>query len=257
MKSIYEIFEESQYENYLRELASDQIGPIHDEGSIGHSFCKDYILENLNTHDKSFLKKKLEEIFGELEFEELFDESIIFTSHKLLSIQEMKQLGDMIKFYGYYIFEIKNGKYVICPTYSTNSTSYIYNDCRSVCFHLAKTVDVKSIMKTGLRCKNGRYKDKRYRYRYFPDRIYVIAVDVSTTRDHTKLVNILKHVIKELKFDSEEYSLLKIDLRNSFINFYHDDMMNNKNTFFTYTNIPASCIKDLGPLDECLKKHSN
>lgn len=220
------------------------------ESFVIDDWSRDYILENLNTHDQNLLIKKLEKIkyFNKVEFEQ--KQVIKLVCNKKADEQE---LNNVLDFYGYYIslkqYDLETDRYFyfICPKYSKNYTDFIFDQCKGVCYHICQTKDVESILKNGLRCRSAKY-------RYFPKRIYVIALPV---KEISKLNTTLKSIVEEIGIDNtSKYSVLRIDLgsngnsHGSGPDFYQDDAMENENTFFTYTNIPPQYIKDQGQLNK-------
>lgn len=208
---------------------------------------RDILVENLQTHNKLDLRKRLTKIFPDIEFGTFSHELIQFTSNKTLTEQERKYFEDIVRFFGYFISREKNNHYTICPYYSTNKTQYIYNDCNSICYHLTTEKEVKSILVNGLRCKNGKNDSL---YRFFPNRIYVIATDKDINSIAFK--NDIKHILWELDCEPDDLILLKIDISGKNLNFYHDDSMRSPYAFYTYTNIPKDFITNLGPLTNIL-----
>ena len=246
MKSI----EQTILEIYKKDCVYDYFGKNIDIDNIN----RDYILENLNTHDKALLIKKLE-TFEEYHTAETEEKGVI----KLVcdrKIKDEQRFNNLLDFYGYYITKtdcILNKQciyfvYFICPKYSKNCSDFIYGDCHGVCYHLCLTDNVEDILKSGLRWKTPAY-------RYFPKRIYVIAVPVKEIK-HIK--RIVADVFSELNIkDISKYSILKISkspYNKTGPDFYQDDAMDSPYTFFTYTNIPPQEIKNLGKLTDWLRK---
>lgn len=242
MKSLIQYFLETYKKRGLKEYFG--------ESFVINDLNKDYILENLNTHDSSILIKKLENIkyFNKVEFEQ--KQVIKLICNKKTDEQELKNILD---FYGYYItlknYDVETDRYFyfICPKYSKNCTDFIFDQCKGVCYHICQTKDVESILKNGLRCRSTKY-------RYFPKRIYVIALPVKET-NHLK--DIFREVVNELCIeDISKYTVLRINFGTNGNNrrlgpdFYQDDAMKQQNTFFTYTNIPKEYIKDQGKLNK-------
>jgi hypothetical protein len=101
-------------------------------------------------------------------------------------------------------------------------------------WHGTKFNFIESILKNGLRCKKGTYRD-------FPARIYFYA---SSKGVGPKAKAFADEVIDG--FDRKKYgaSVLKIDLNKigKNIDFYTDEYMDEKEAVYTYTNIPKECI---------------
>ena len=141
-------------------------------------------------------------------------------------------LKDVLDFYGYYITHIEDNVILIEPKYSRNMSSYIYGECCGIIFHMTDVNNIPSIMRNGLRTKTASY-------RIFPRRVYVFAdPDIKDVND-----SIFAEYAPELLNRPENLSVLKLDVRGMDIDFYQDLAMDRDGVFFTYTNLPASCIK--------------
>ena len=243
MKSIEEIiindYRKSCLENYFN------------NGIIIDDVNRDYILENLNTHDANLLIKQLEKLDGTCDASVEGKGTVKFVNKDKLDKKE--HFINLLDFYGYYITKVKYDLnidkyiYIICPKYSKNCNDFVYGECKGICYHICLTKSVESILKNGLRCKKANYRN-------FPKRIYVIAVPI---KNINKLKNIVKDVFEELCFgDPSKYSILKINKGSHNKigpDFYADDIMESNNTFYTYTNIPKEEITDLGSLKKFIE----
>lgn len=202
----------------------------------------DFINENLNTHDYNIMMKAVERYLGdhldnwsllfgkdhELDMIELFFPSFIVSEMYL----DDPGLKDVLDFYGYYVTHIEDNTILIEPKYSRNMSSYIYGECRGIIFHMTDVNNIPSIMRSGLRTKTASY-------RIFPRRVYVFAdPDIKDVND-----SIFAEYAPELMERPENLSVLKLDVRGMDIDFYQDLAMDRDGVFFTYTNLPASCIK--------------
>jgi hypothetical protein len=99
--------------------------------------------------------------------------------------------------------------------------------------------NAKEIERTGLRCKTGEY-------RFFPKRIYAY----SSCKKLEEIPDIYEKISTVVNpIDAKKYGIYvyRIDLSKSdigkCINFYTDDMMDDKDAVYTYSNIPPECIK--------------
>lgn len=202
----------------------------------------DFINENLNTHDYNVMMKAVEKYLGdhldgwnplfgkdrELDMIELRFPSFIMSE----MYEDDSGLRDILDFYGYYVTHIEGNILLLEPKYSRNMSSYIYGECRGIVFHMTDVNNIPSIMRNGLRTKTARY-------RIFPRRVYVFAdPDIRDVDD-----DIFAEYAPELMERPENLSVLKLDVRGMDIDFYQDLAMDRDGVFFTYTNLPASCIK--------------
>ncbi len=250
------------YENLIRKLIEEQLGEVYPKNfdDVYHpESISDHLLENLNTHDRKFLIRKLEELFDK----EHIDAEIRPNTKDNLYIEVQDELDEEIKaevdrlieFYGYYITQTLyryNIIYIVQPKNSKDCTDFVYDDCRGVCFHITTNKNVDSILKKGLRCKNTEERDMNRRYRIFPERVHVLAFPIKDIRN---LKTLMFDVLRDLRWNNlENLTLLRIDIPNSNfsgrLHFYRDDAMHTDYTFFTYNNIPPQWIKKINTLDE-------
>ena len=203
----------------------------------------DYILENLNTHDKVKLKKKLEYKFDAFSFEDESSkkEDKVSFSFIIADEYDSDELNALLDFYGWYITLLKDGRIYVSPKYAENKTDYIETVCHNIVYHICETKDLDSILKNGLRCKTG----KGIKYREFPNRIFLIA-DVPE-----KIKETVEKVKDELDIYTHKSSIIKL---KCYSNIYSDDAMSTDGTFFTYTNIPAKNIIKSWTLSDFLNK---
>ena len=205
---------------------------------------KDFILENLKSHDITLLCKKIWDMFGKdcptLEFLPINHKN---SSFQIVSYEELDvdKLKNLLEFFGYYITtsgEDEDGYYyIVSPTYASDANDLVYNKNHGKLYHFSTGEYAKEIEKKGLRCKTSNY-------RYFPERIYAYASD----KNLNKIPNIydkIKDVINPS--DEKKYGIYvyRIDLNNKkgkYINFYEDDVMEYDDAVYTYNNIPAECL---------------
>lgn len=221
---------------------------------------KDWILETLNSHDRSKLKNTLKKKFNIKEFFNasgertsklsafsfIFDPELYtlekYDGKKLsdeefenLEIEAIEDLENTIKFFGWYVSKVFNSfgesRWFVSPTYAQNKTNYIKTTCKGYVYHLCGIDSVDSILSNGLRCKTPMY-------RYFPERIYVVGAD---PRNIKRVINDLVHGELDHLNDSNTY-VLKIKIGNE--DYYTDDIMESTHTFYTYNNIPAKNIEE-------------
>ena len=207
----------------------------------------DFILENLKSHDIDFLCKKIKEKFGKndpaLEF--LYINNDKETSLKMESYKELDndELKNLLDYFGYYItkdwFEDNKYHYIICPIYASGANDLVYtkNHGKLYCFITGE--NARDIETTGLRSKSG--ED-----RYFPERIYAYV----SCKNLNKIPDIYDKITKFVDLnEAKKYGIYiyRIDLQKSkngtYINFYNDDIVHDKDVVYTYNNIPAECMR--------------
>lgn len=223
---------------------------------------KDFILENLQTHDWRLLKKSLEKEFNNLVTVNLVnnkassDKEFIIVdvqgskelpASKILNSFKNNKAKDIINFYGYTLSGIKLTYVYLEPEFPNRAEDFLYKNCNGVCFHLCeKSMFKESILKTGLRCKN-RDNDKTSKYRNWPKRIYVYATE--SYKDKEKLKSELEDLAYEISdgyLRLEDYVVLRIQFPSTGLlrqfNFYKDSVMKLNGSMFTYQNIPGNFI---------------
>ena len=246
-KRIYEWFIEDLQEYYNNDIPEDVMERIHN----GELF--DYVLENLQTHDVKKLQYKIKKYFGDkykFEFEPVLGDEdegkeknskkSFYIHGRTLAIEQMyedEDLNNLVKFYGYYIpkdHRPMSSYLMISPLYAESANDLVYKSCHGKLYHFTTKDHEESILKNGLRCKEGTYRD-------FPKRIYCYA---SSRGVGPKAKAFINEVVND--FDRKDYGLtvLKIDLNKvgKNIDFYTDDYMEEKEAVYTYTNIPKECI---------------
>lgn len=205
---------------------------------------KDYILENLKSHDIDLLCKKINQKFGkdtEMYFLSLNhkDSSFELICYDKIDEDELKNLLD---FFGYYITQ--SGKendeyfYVISPIYAKDANNLVYTKNHGKLYHFSTGENAKDIEKVGLRCKSAKY-------RYFPKRIYAYASDKKLNQI-PDIFDKIKDVVNPQQAQQYGIYIYQIDLNKSkkdtYINFYEDDVMEDGDAVYTYNNIPPECI---------------
>jgi hypothetical protein len=237
------------YLETMREYFGDDIPNCVYE-SIESGEYTDFILENLKTHDINLLQKKIKEKFGEkhpsLEFINPNDKncSLAIISQTKLDDEMLKNLLD---FFGYYVSSYKVGEldgyqyhyYLIGSTYASDANDLVHNKNYGKLYHFSTGENAKEIERTGLRCKSKEY-------RFFPKRIYAYS-SCKKLKEIPGIYEKINTVVNPI--DAKKYGIYvyRIDLTKSDIgkniNFYTDDMMDDEDAVYTYSNIPPECIK--------------
>ena len=217
--------------------------------SIESGEYTDFILENLKTHDINILRKKIKEKFGEehptLEFFDMNDKECSLAIISQTKLDE-DMLKNLLEFFGYYISSYKtdilDGQqyhyYAIGSTYASDANDLVHNKNHGKLYHFSTGVNAKEIERTGLRCKSSNY-------RFFPKRIYAYSSceKIDNIPDIYEKINSVVNPIDAKKYGIYVYriDLTKSDIGKS-INFYTDDMMEDNDAVYTYSNIPPECI---------------
>lgn len=207
-----------------------------------------YINENLNTYSSSDLQKKIKEYFPDYKFSfkltlnnkktiknKYSNKSFVLFAEKNV-IKKLKNdefFNNLIHFYGYYITSSNIGWLCISPLYPENVNKFVYYN--KGLYHLTTSNNDKSIQKNGLRCKNNKYRD-------FPKRLYLYSINDDNPKFKKEFID---KIINDFDLDEYGLSVYKIDinkLKKSNIDFYTDDYMEEKESVFTYHNIPKEYI---------------
>lgn len=236
-KFMYESFV-NEIENYYGEIPNNIIEAFHN-GEV-----HDYILENLNTHDTDMLQKKILDIFNkyDVKFYNYSDDNKNAFEIQTENASELSNANNFINlldFFGYYVSKIYVDALLICPKYSKNMNDLVYNKNHGKLYHFTTSDHDKSILENGLRTRNKNY-------RFFPKRIYLYSAFESLDKIN-KIKEYITKVVGQLRINRYGLSVFKIDLSklNNEISFYKDDIMNDDNSVFTYTNIPKECIEKI------------
>lgn len=206
----------------------------------------DFILENLKSHDIDFLCKKIKEKFGKndptLEFVDVNDKGSSFgmISQTKFDNDELKNLLD---YFGYYItkdwFEDNKYHYIICPIYASGANDLVYTKNHGKLYYFSTGENARDIEETGLRCKSAEYIN-------YPKRIYAYASDKNLNKI-PDLFDKISLVVNPHEAEKYGIYIYRIDLNKSkngtYINFYDDDIMHDKDVVYTYNNIPAECMR--------------
>ena len=219
----------------------------------------EWIRESLTSHSKQKLMKKLEVLFKDIDhiiYEdgtkimkngvitvgvssdcEIFHEGVE-KDFKLNNCKLSQELYDILTFYNYYITFIEN----------TGSTTYIYlepiytelaNDeiknNGNIVYHITKLDKIPDILRKGLRPKVGKLP-LEHGYRYFPERLFLIY-------NNPNIINDIKSVILDKGYNSREYRIIKIDLKNHNLNFWRDDASTGEHNVYTMDSIPPKLIE--------------
>lgn len=227
-------------EDYYGELITEQVYE-----KFNNNPDKDYILENLQTHDHTLLKQQILKRYSqyiidifELSSKPNKEATIVISTYTPITFAGTLNFKNLLEFYGYFIagYEKQNGcTYIyIEPVYPINYNNYVNYNCHGIVYHITEKSNVQSVLKSGLRIRNSKYKGD---YRNFPARIYLCASP--KFNDFEMLKSVADKVIDG---GWKNAAILKINVRNAKINFYKDEIMKDDCSFFTYHNIPPEWI---------------
>lgn len=239
-------------ENYLLNGLFEEL--YGDEEYESYEYSKLY--ENLMSCEpkilKSFLERKYSKDISKINITDSERIEIYFKrDYVRAAYMKMTPFINDMQFLNYEIEPDTDNKVLLhcIPLYNKeNCLSYIQNDCGGFVFHITKTEELKDkILKTGLRCKAPTY-------RATPERIYLFATE--DYKDYNRVRAQMKDMLEELQFPNvdECYVIkLRVDLLNKNFKFYKDSAMDCGHAYFTYNNIPTSCIVGTYKLTDFLK----
>lgn len=239
--------------NYIEDIKEYFNGNIPDyliEKLNSEDYIYDYILENLKSHDTKKLKDKILDKFldkyYDIKFHELTNtkesykvKGFILSSDRFSNdINKDKDFQNLLQFYGYYVTEQFNENLIIMPTYPENVSNFVYKENNGILYHFTSGKHVDEILKKGLRIKKASYRE-------YPERIYLYSCGYKKLEDIPDLKKFIKKVVSIFNLKRYGLSIFKINLNkisSHNIEFYTDELMDEKEAVFTYNNIPKECI---------------
>jgi len=194
----------------------------------------DYILENLNTHDTELLIKKLKSTYPNIKIDRALEGKRLKKGGIIVSNIDFNDdnFYDLIEFYGYDVTQQDSRKAYVNPVKSDRADELVYNKNHGQLYHFTTKSKANSILKNGLRIKEGTY-------RYFPRRIYLYS-SIKKIKDIDNIEVFMKEVTGEENLNN--ISILKVNLHNHEIPMYHDETME-EGAIYCYNNIPSKYIK--------------
>ena len=224
------------YENlsdfYFNQIPDNILHLLHND-SVTYN---EIILESLNSSETSVVINQLKKYYVQ------FIESVKIMNNNsrsgfiinLMNIFNVEtfldnnlEIYNLLNFYGYYISKYLKNSILISPTYASIANDILQQN-HNICYHFTNSKKIDSILENGLRCKNNFY-------RYFPERIYFyITLNIFDNQGN------LKTDVKKFLTDidkTEDIYAIKVNLNNTNIPVYQDDVIDNPYSIFTYHNI--------------------
>lgn len=258
-------------QEYFKKIEEDVPQWIQEDFIKGLNFNKDYIQENLQSHNWKGMMSVIEKKYPAREESEAIPDHgplsrvLYYPQVQYEDIPKWKQGGEALAdvkkiadFFGYTITKIKRGlaedPYFISfePNKAASATDELQK-CGNIGYSIVPVPNSDSVEKNGLRCKNGnsaeiRAFDKHFNmpkgttkpYKKFPERIYFCVFPEEWGRPPLEG---LEDVCSELGRDWNQVDVYEINFKGLNIEIYKDPAMNSNHAFYTYTNIPASRLK--------------
>lgn len=239
---------------------------------------KNFILENLKSHDWQAMWKTMQKFFGAnagelkphkaeeqmttLRWEPQGSKEVPIQTFTRNLQDEKSEIGkgfrNILKFYGYFVTRKRGGiafpTIFLEPEYPETAADFVFRECDSTGYTITSYENVPVILEKGLRCRNGnrnwwvnQFKKKYGRY---PSKAEYRNFNLVKYRDfperiyfcafpsNVNALDELKSISRTLGKDWETCGVFKIDLKGLNLEIYRDPSMQSKNAFFTYTNIP-------------------
>ena len=249
----------------LKNYYDDQIPKELERRFIEESWSKDYILENLQTHDWKSLAERLKPEFGNnyveaVPFVEDEDDRRTFCitlkgtkEHPLLNLRDWVKMilskdtvQHLLDFYNYSFREVRLNATTLDlwfePKFTESANDFIFNKCHGVVYHITTADKLPSILNSGLRCKtNEKWTGRIYFWAHEPQKL-------------SKTVQDIKRFVEEDLYSDEvdvpdwkedivviRFRLWSGSMSRNRIPVYRDTAMNT-NAFFTYTSVPKEDI---------------
>ena len=220
----------------------------------------DWIVENLKSHNHSIVVNRIKKLLGtyilNIDTEKLSEKytnariirialdkkcDIINTdSEKTFNLKNCElsdKLYNILNFHNYYITLIYRYDYenviILEPKYTDEATNFVKEN--RYIYHITNKDNLENILKKGLRPKAKKNNSDEI-YRYFIDRVYFTVHSTNIKQDLTNVINDLGYTVY-----SDEYVILKIDIKKLNITFWWDDASQGT-TVYTYESIHPKFI---------------
>ena len=223
------------------------------------SISGDYMLEMLNSHSVDRLINRIKkEKFKEVRYvtrvghtnditlgnkEEPKDGISILVDNEEQgnSLIKDENFNNIIEYFNYYVSLLYHDDYndywfvMLEPRYSKRIKD-IKKRNYGKAYHITTKENLESIKLRGLRVNNN------IKYRYYPERIYLILPNTSNQKEIKELIENVITIKRK-----EDFVVLEVNIRNMNGNFYEDVAMSTTKEHFIYTyeDIPKELIKDV------------
>lgn len=220
---------------------------------------KDFILENLQSHDWKKLVRSLQSEFGTDQIRVVRssqgEKSFIslevrgskdFPVSNIISSFRLGKARDICNFYGYTLSGSTGNLVELEPEWPDTATSFIYGKCKGVAWHLCPEDVADSVLEKGLRCRNRDTDNSLKNIRNYPKRIFVYAVPSFDRSKIQEGLEQLADTISDGEATLDDFQVIRIDLPGTGLSgripFYWDEYTEDGACCFTYTNIPAGWL---------------
>jgi len=230
---------------------------------------KDYILENLQTHDSDLFVSKMIKTFKEYSIRDISTTSspkrfvkVLFPcsendyerENEIYDFLDSDKFLNFISFFGYtksrvsFINSFIKGtgiSVIIEPVYAEDANDLVYKECKGILYHVTYGDLAEDILNSGLRIRTGRRDMSKYRD--FPQRIYLLAIPSETDVVNSDEIKCAVDIyLDDNVAERNGISIFKVDVRNTSLNFYMDSASQDDDidyAVYTYNNIPKESVK--------------
>lgn len=234
---------------------------------------RDFILENLNTHDSGMLIEKIRKLFGfnvedcsdirdsEKRYIKLFISSETMSPKEVDDFFDTERFKNFANFFGYFIsshYDMTGGAIIYMePIYADDANDKVYGESDGCSYgriyHVTTKENAEKILNSGFRISSPEDKRKEDSvYRYYPKRVYFLAIPPKNIKieERPEIVNAVNLYFSE-KQKNKGYCILQADVRGLGIDFYKDSVAEGDYNFldvendavYTYCNIPKERVK--------------
>ena len=240
--------------------------------------CYDFINEMLKSHDASKLISELQKAYGtDAKFYKATDDTLSLVCARFSSPLAASKfaydarnkaidtpVSKILNFFNYFVTDTRLNVVVLEPEFPEEiDEDYLMNVCHNSFMHITKNENVESILRTGLRPRNDKSDNfvKKYfketgqmysRYREFPKRTYLFALDCKKEEYDNKIKDILEALHIDEKYWKNYTALQVVPNTSRFgVKLYRDMAMPGRDDcYFTNECIRSEWISEYKKLSE-------
>lgn len=162
-----------------------------------------------------------------------------FIIHYNKPFEEDEYLKSLLFFFNYHLVSSKKNEYLILPNKPTDKTSYIYDKCKGIVYHVTTKSAYDKILKWGLKPKTSISHNERI-YIFAEEDIKKLKLDIISMTDLLQMSAEINN-----KYDKNYDVILKIDLNKykNMLTFYDDENVEVFSAYWTSEYIPPFCIE--------------
>lgn len=225
-----------------------------------NGFDREYVCENLLTHESKKLIEKINKKFAKY-IDKIYEDDYIKTDKNIVSIElnnagihaflfghkdstklndsnESKELLNIIAFFNYYVSLTDENKIYVEPLFTKPCLGTIKKYGGKI-YHITLKANMKRILKLGILPKVGKSKEESINgYRYFPQKAFYI-MNGKTKKD---TYDAICETLRDKNLLSKEYAILEIDVSKLGLQFFLDEASKSNLSIYTMNAIDRSLI---------------